>query len=537
MRQNTIKFFEKLLRASSDGIVITDVAHNIIVVNEAFCNFFHREYCEVIETNLFFWLEHLGPNSLQQWIKMEHYIHLEGTYHDIEFMLAANDTTKYLSVKASLVEIVGTEETNVVMSIWREITSQKRVEEEIKMLNKHLEQRVREKTAALAKTNEELLRRIEEQKLTEKALRASENKYRMLLENLPQKIFYKDRNSVYISCNENLARDLHIRPDEITGKTDYDFFPKRLAEKYRADDKRIMESGKAEDIEEQYIGNGKELTIHTVKTPIRDEKGNTNGILGIFWDITEKISLEREAILNRQLAALGELAAGIAHEINNPITGIINCAQISLDKSTEDSSERDIARRIIKEGNRIANIVSKLLSFARPMNRNEERCPINICEIIFDTLILTETQLQKDGIEIQMRVPQRLPEIIAHQQQIQQVFLNIINNARYALNQKYPGVHDCKILEIFGDEVSINSCSYIKITFCDYGIGIPDVVKDKIMNPFFTTKPHGKGSGLGLSISHNIIQEHDGNIIIDSTEGEFTRVTILLPVQRKTLRI
>jgi PAS domain S-box-containing protein len=137
------------------------------------------------------------------------------------------------------------------------------------------------------------LERLEtEHKLRIEILQASENKYRELLENLPQKIFHKDKNSVYVSCNNNYARDLKIQPDEIVGKTDYDFYTKELAEKYIADDKRIMESGKTEYIEEKYIQNGQEVVVQTVKRPLKDEKGNTIGILGIFWDITERRQIE-----------------------------------------------------------------------------------------------------------------------------------------------------------------------------------------------------------------------------------------------------
>ncbi len=368
-----------------------------------------------------------------------------------------------------------------------------------------------------------------DRKCAEMALRVSENRYRRLVENLPQKIFHKDRNSVYVSCNEIYARDLKIRPEEIFGKTDYDFYPEAIANKYRSDDKRIMESGKTEDVEEKYIKDGREFIVHTVKTPVKDEEGNIVGILGIFWDITEKISMQMEAIRTRQLASLGEMAAGVAHEINNPITGIINYSQIIANKSINGSRENDLAKRIMKEGERIAVIVRSLLSFARADDRKEKKSPVYIHEILSDTLTLTEAQIRKDGIILKLNVPPELPKVIVNPHQIQQVFLNIVSNARYALNQKYREAHDNKILEIFGEKIALDNCPYVRVIFYDHGIGIPADIMNKIMNPFFTTKPPGKGTGLGLSISHGIITEHGGKLVIDSNEGEVTKVAVILP--------
>jgi PAS domain S-box-containing protein len=148
---------------------------------------------------------------------------------------------------------------------------------------------------------------VTERKKAEETLRESETKYRTLVENIPQRIFFKDEHSVYISCNENYARNLKIKSEEIAGKTDYDFYPKELAEKYRTDDKRIMESGKAEEIEEKYIQEGKEFIVQTVKTPVKDEQGNVIGILGVFWDITERKNKEKLILdANRRLEKVSE---------------------------------------------------------------------------------------------------------------------------------------------------------------------------------------------------------------------------------------
>jgi PAS domain S-box-containing protein len=137
---------------------------------------------------------------------------------------------------------------------------------------------------------------IIERKRAEEELKKSEAKYRTLLENLPHKIFLKDKNLIWVSGNENFARDLGVTARELAGKTDYDFFPKGLADKYRADDRRIIETERTEEIEEKYIQGGKEVWVHTVKTPILDDKGNITGVLGIFWDITDHKQAEEEAL-------------------------------------------------------------------------------------------------------------------------------------------------------------------------------------------------------------------------------------------------
>jgi signal transduction histidine kinase len=140
----------------------------------------------------------------------------------------------------------------------------------------------------------------------------------------------------------------------------------------------------------------------------------------------------------------------------------------------------------------------------------------------------------KKGISLKLDVPLGLSKVNVASQQIQQVFLNILNNARYALNRKYPGKDDGKRLEITGEEVMVEGVPYVRIIFHDSGAGINSGILDKVMNPFFTTKPTGKGTGLGLSISHGIVKDHGGRLSIESIEGEYTKVTVDLPLAPKT---
>jgi len=253
--------------------------------------------------------------------------------------------------------------------------------------------------------------------------------------------------------------------------------------------------------------------------------------IAVLRSNAERKRAEAELMRAGHLASLGELAAGVAHEINNPINGIINYAELIVKKGTQDSLRDDIAIKIIKEGDRIANIVRSLLSFAR--DSREEKRPVSIDAILADSLSLTEAQLRKDGIRLKTELPDNLPYLFAQPQQIEQVFLNIISNARYALNQRFPGENEEKILLINGKHITENERQYVRIEFYDRGTGIPDDIKDKIMNPFFSTKPPSIGTGLGLSISHGIVSDHNGKIIIDSSLGDYTKIIIHIPAYVK----
>ncbi|MFQ5484497.1 MAG: nitrogen regulation protein NR(II) [Desulfobacterales bacterium] len=265
----------------------------------------------------------------------------------------------------------------------------------------------------------------------------------------------------------------------------------------------------------------------TVSAAVRARSGIPKTVIVVYRDVTEKKLLEAETARASQLASVGELAAGVAHEINNPINGIINCAQMLIDEEDIAGEQAEISKRILNAGERIAMIVRNLLSFAR--NRQEEPEAVPIQTILSDALDLTEAQLQNDGIDLRLDIADDVPMVTARGNQMQQVFLNIISNARYALNQKYAFAHYKKIFKISAATLNDNSKKYARLVFLDYGVGIPADILDRICDPFFSTKPAGEGTGLGLSVSHSIIKDHGAKLNFDSVEGEYAKIIIDLP--------
>jgi signal transduction histidine kinase len=288
---------------------------------------------------------------------------------------------------------------------------------------------------------------------------------------------------------------------------------------------RCFNTGEKESAVVTHDGAVLDLSAFPIK-----EGGRVNRVLLLATDMTEKMALQAEAMQACHLAALGELAAGVAHEINNPITGIINCGQILVNECSPEKMENDIGKRIVKEGERIGRIVRTLLSYARDDER-EKRTETYVSELIEEANVLTHAQILKEGIDLKVDIPDDLPEVEVSFQQIQQCFINVISNARYALNEKYPGRHENKILEITGEKVIISDRPYVRIVFRDRGSGIAPHELPLLTKAFFSKKPFGKGTGLGLSITDRIITDHGGSLSFESVQGEFTKVMIELPAK------
>jgi C4-dicarboxylate-specific signal transduction histidine kinase len=419
--------------------------------------------------------------------------------------------------------------TGSMLGLYTRERGRRLAEQSLKSAYEEMEERVKTRTAELANTNSQLRDEINERKKIEDSLRESESGFRSLslqfhtlLDAIPDSITLVS-SDLRVQWANREAAPAGLAPD-VAGQYCYSV---RLGAAAPCNDcpaLRSFKTGKAE-CSQITRPDGSIWDIRTV--PMRGEDGRMENVIEIATDITEKTALQAESMRAAHLASIGELAAGVAHEINNPINGIINYAQMMIDDRAAAHADREIPSRIMKEGDRVATIVRSLLSFA--VERKEEKRPVRVQEILADTLALSATQLRKEGILLKVNIPENLPKIAAHAQQIQQVFLNIINNARYALNRKYPGTSDEKILEILGEEAASSGGRQVKITFCDRGTGIPADKIGKVIDPFFTTKPRGVGTGLGLSISHGIISDHGGKLQIQSVEGQYTKVHILLP--------
>ena len=264
-------------------------------------------------------------------------------------------------------------------------------------------------------------------------------------------------------------------------------------------------------------------------SPLAYSAGSEEATLLVARDMTEEERHKAEALRAAQLASIGELAAGVAHEINNPVNGILNYAQMLNDLAQDNQSE-EVIGRINTEAKRIASIVRNLLDFSR--YRVEEPEPVDGMELLEDCLELVQHQLLKDHIILERFTEQNLPLAYCNRSQVQQVFLNVISNSRYALNEKYPGDHPEKKLHFTISLVHHTKTPYVRFTLTDYGTGIEHHLINRVFDPFFSTKPNGAGTGLGLSISYGLIKDNGGYMRIKSLLHSYTSIIIDLPAAK-----
>ncbi|MGD9161270.1 MAG: PAS domain S-box protein [Desulfobacteraceae bacterium] len=278
--------------------------------------------------------------------------------------------------------------------------------------------------------------------------------------------------------------------------------------------------------------DGEVRSIVTSLFMLRDEDGKDIGTGGIFRDVTDKKVLEAKLKSARaglieasKLRALGELVAGVAHEINNPLMASQTVLHVILRNMPPESDERERLELIRKCNDRIERIVDHLREFSR--TGTQDFIDINVNDPINNALMMTGQQLMDHGISIIKDLPDNLPAISADAGQLEEVFLNLISNARDAMDD----TDGEKVLTISSSYIEEIGKPFIFISVKDSGMGIPEENIEKILEPFFSTKPVGKGTGLGLSLCFGILESHGGRLDIKSKEGDGTEIRIFLPVK------
>lgn len=286
----------------------------------------------------------------------------------------------------------------------------------------------------------------------------------------------------------------------------------------RAFEKGVMQS---EDMKFTSL-DGEANYFHITVTPIKDSQGKTIRVIELLTDITESKNLEFQLSQSDKLASLGELAAGVAHELNNPMTGIIGYSEFLMTELKDKNAAKD-AERIHREAIRCSKIIENLLTFSR--RQEQQRVPVLINDVINSTVEMVAYEFNVNNVLIEKDYDPDLKMVVGDRHELQQVFLNILNNAFYFLKEMKPP----KDIWIVTRSVK-NS---VRVTIENNGPKIKEKSMNKLFDPFFTTKDVGKGTGLGLSISHGIIKSHEGKITVSNTELG-VMFTITLPCAKKT---
>jgi len=351
-----------------------------------------------------------------------------------------------------------------------------------------------------------------------------------------------DQHGNIVLMNEKGLRVLgYTSETELVGRN---WFEACIPEDERETVRAIFRQMMAGEIEaDKYVENlvltrdGEKRTIVWHNTVLQDADGTITGTLSSGEDVTEKRRAEKERLemesqlrQTQKLESIGTLASGVAHEINNPLTGIINYAQLIHDR-IEIPKLREYARGIVEEGNRVADIVKSLLSFSRV--ERESHSPACMSDIVNSTFSLIGAVLEKDHIQLTVEIAPNLPSLECHPQQIQQVLINLLTNARDALNDRYPGFDENKILRVSVTLVEQEEDLWMRTIVEDHGSGIPDDIVERIFDPFFSTKSREKGTGLGLSISYGLVRDHQGQLLVECRPGVYTRFIMDLPVEQR----
>ncbi|MBY0527854.1 MAG: PAS domain S-box protein [Gemmataceae bacterium] len=362
------------------------------------------------------------------------------------------------------------------------------------------------------------------------ALRASEARYRNLIENLTQSIFLKDRDLRFVLANKPFCRSVGRSEAEVIGLTDFDLYPPHLAEKYRASDRLVIQEGRRLELEEQNLIHGRLRTVQKVKTPVTDEQGQVIGVLGIFWDVTDQRNLEAQLRQAHKMEAVGQLAGGIAHDFNNLLTGILGNLSLAIADLVPSHPVRELLMSAEVAGLRAAELTRQLLGFSRRTPMRSE--PLNLNTSIDETVRLLRRTFDP-RLHVSVEPAADVWMVQADPGQMNQVLMNLCLNARDAMPQGGK-------LTLETHNISLDAATaartidgrpgeFVRLRVRDTGCGMGPDVQERIFEPFFTTKEPGRGTGLGLAMVFGIVKQHQGWLECKSEVGHGTCFDVYLP--------
>jgi two-component system NtrC family sensor kinase len=269
--------------------------------------------------------------------------------------------------------------------------------------------------------------------------------------------------------------------------------------------------------------DGREHVLNMKASPLRRCAGNTYGRILVFDDVTERAVYEGKRIQEEKLAALGLISAGVAHEVNTPLTGISSYAQLLLEGFDASDPRYPILKKIEKQSFRASKIINNLLNFSRQKERTVS--PVDLHLLVLDTLSLIEYELKRRSVSVVKDFDRGVLHVLGSEGELQQVFMNLFLNALDSM----PGGGEIRVCtRLKGDD-------RVRIEVIDTGEGIPGEYLDRIFDPFFTTKEGSKGTGLGLSLTYGIVKEHAGSIFAESTVGKGSRFVLEFPARHHRL--
>ena len=368
----------------------------------------------------------------------------------------------------------------------------------------------------------------------ERSLIASEKRYRLVFEKSPLGIVQFDTIGVIIDCNVNFAKIIGIPKNQLLGSNILKLMPEGPALDAA---KSFLIKGEGEfEGKFRTINDTQDIYIRAILGAMTDKKGNVNGAVGIFEDISEKVRLEIHLRRTQQMESIANLAGGIAHDFNNLLFPIIGLSDLLLDDFPEGTKEHKTIKNILKAGKRGSELVKQILAFSRLSDSKKVAVQFQI--IVKEALKLSRSIIPAN-ITISKEIQKDCGLVKANPTQLHQIVMNLITNAYHAL-EKSSGTIDVQLQEVeLGKDLTVQSIPpgrYARLSVSDTGTGIDPAILDKIFEPYFTTKEKDRGTGLGLSMVYGIVKDHHGDIQVSSTPGEGTQFLIYLPLLNKSFK-